>query len=279
MPELYAASGAANRRSALQRKSRLGGLTPCAGCTNVSSAALRQAKLQSLQVIDFSRCPAVCTFGGLAHLVQAAAWLQAVNLDGTKLRDQSLLQLLNYCKTIKRLSLRQCYSLTDASLKEIAGQADLRVLDLSGVYGLTDAGMTPIARGCAKLLDLRLCGCAGLSNAPFHAMKQSMRGLRRVNLEGCDGIDDDGIASLCGANRWIEELTITKCAAIGDNGMFTIGSMLPNLRRLEANGLCNMTGIGHAAIAAGCTHLQRVNFAYQEALTGYGTCGTSCCSG
>lgn len=89
-------------------------------------------------------------------------------------RDETIVTLIRHGKTIKKLSLRGCYQISNRVLKEVAiNGTRLQHLDLENCFKVTDRGLISIARSCNQLRTVNLLNT--------RVTEQGLRNLLRNN--------------------------------------------------------------------------------------------------
>ena len=89
-------------------------------------------------------------------------------------RDETIVTLVRHGKSIKKLSLRGCYQISNRVLKEVAiNGTRLQYLNLENCFKITDRGLISIARSCNQLRTVNLLNT--------RATEQGLRNLIRNN--------------------------------------------------------------------------------------------------
>lgn len=153
--------------------------------------------------------------------------------------ENAVLNLGEKCPILQELDLHNC---SDSSLQNISAFSNLQILRLvatvEGVYsgsGITDIGLTILARGCKRLVKLELGGCegsyAGVSaigtccsmleeltishhrmDAGWMAGLSCCENLKTLKFLGCRNIDlDPGSDEHLGSCPIVERLHLQRC--------------------------------------------------------------------
>ena len=111
----------------------------------------------------------------LISLAQHCQLLKEICVSSDRNLDAGLSLLSKNCKNLVKIEFDQCGALTDASFQHIANIQSLEELACIECYGLIDAGVAALMRGCPNLRDLQISseeltsaeGFRVLRNAPF----------------------------------------------------------------------------------------------------------------
>lgn len=80
--------------------------------------------------------------------------------DTSQLQDDAVELISNKCPELKELDLSKSFRLTDRSLYALAqGCPNLVKLNISGCSGFSDSALGYLTGCCRKLKVLNLCGC------------------------------------------------------------------------------------------------------------------------
>ncbi|KAJ4746732.1 F-box protein [Rhynchospora pubera] len=153
--------------------------------------------------------------------------------------DSGLFAIANSCPTLQELELHGC---TDLALRPISVFENLQILRLvgsvEGLYsgpGVTDIGLTILAHGCKRLVELELSGCEGSYDGisaigrccvmleeliiSDHKMDSGWiaglafcGNLKTLRLQGCSRIDaDPGPEDHLGSCPAVESVQLQRC--------------------------------------------------------------------
>lgn len=163
------------------------------GCTNVSNHAVHSLAehSQALRSVDLSFITSVTDDGIIALCASTAPRL-------------------------RKLLLRKCERVGDASLKAVAQCAQLDTLDLSYCPRVTDVGLFKVAFGCGK--SLRLLAVSHdvlLTDRALRFVGRHCKVLNQFCARGLPNISDVGLRDLCeGLRDVVEGIDVTDCISI-----------------------------------------------------------------
>lgn len=90
---------------------------------------------------------------------------------------------------LKKLSLRGCQSVEDASLKTFAQNCNnIEDLNLNGCKKLTDSTCQSLGKHCSKLTFLDLGSCCQVTDLSLKAIGQGCPALEQINISWCDQV-------------------------------------------------------------------------------------------
>ncbi|OAY72046.1 EIN3-binding F-box protein 1 [Ananas comosus] len=140
---------------------------------------------------------------------------------------------------------------TDLGLSAIArGCPSLRVLSLWSIPLITDVGLAEIADGCPMLEKLDLTHCPLISDKGLIAVAQKCPNLTSLTLESCAGIVNEGLQAVGRYCLNLKSLSIKNCPLIGDQGVSgLVSSASTMLARIKLQGL-NISDVSLAVV--GC---------------------------
>lgn len=159
---------------------------------------------------------------------------------------------------IKSLNLSGCYSLSDANLdmtfqKEVLS---LTSLNLSLCKELSDNSLIKIALKCPNLETIDLAGCSKITDKGIRFLSWNLSKLKTLNLRSCRQVSDAGIANLCGlddlphpAALSLENLSLQDCQKLSDDSLRYISQKLPNLRSINLSFCVSVTDTGLKSLA------------------------------
>ncbi|XP_034699865.1 EIN3-binding F-box protein 1-like [Vitis riparia] len=241
-------------------------ITSCRGITDVSLEAMGKG-CPNLKQMCLRKCCFVSD-NGLIAFAKAAGSLEGLQLEecnrvtqlgvigslsncGSKLKSLSLVKcmgikdiavgtpMLSPCHSLRSLSIRNCPGFGSASLAMVGKLCpQLHHVDLSGLDGMTDAGLLPLLESCeAGLAKVNLSGCLNLTDEVVLAMAR-LHGetLELLNLDGCRKITDASLVAIADNCLLLNDLDLSKCA-ITDSGIAALscGEKL-NLQILSVSG-------------------------------------------
>ncbi|KAF3453709.1 hypothetical protein FNV43_RR04150 [Rhamnella rubrinervis] len=223
-------------------------ITSCRGTTDVSLEAVGRGCANLKQM-----CLRKCCFvsdGGLVAFAKVAGSLESLQLEecnrvtqtgivgalsncGTKLKSLTLVKcmgikditsevpMLSPCTSLRSLSIRNCPGVGSVSLAMVGKLCpQLQHVDLSGLYGITDAGVLPLLKSCEEgLVNVNLSGCLNLTDEVVLTLARLHGGtLEVLNLDGCRKITDASLVAIADNCLLLNDLDLSNCA-ITDSGI------------------------------------------------------------
>ncbi|XP_044471784.1 EIN3-binding F-box protein 1-like [Mangifera indica] len=224
------------------------------GCPNLKQFCLRKCLFLSdnglisfakaavsLESLQLEECHRITQFGFFGSLLNCGAKLKAVSLVSCwGIKDLNLaVPLSSPCKSLISLSIRNCPGFGDASLAMLGKLCpQLQNVDLSGLQGITDAGVLPLVEGSeAGLAKVNLSGCVNVTDKVVSTMAD-LHGwtLEMLNLDGCRQISDASLVSIANNCLLLSDLDVSKCA-VTDFGISSVAqARLLNLQILSVSG-------------------------------------------
>lgn len=172
-----------------------------------------------------------------------------------------------------KLSIRGSNSvrgITNLGLSAIArGCPSLRVLSLWNIPSIGDESLLEIAEGCESLEKLDLCQCPKLSNKGLVAIAKKCPNLTSLMIESCPSIGNEGLQAIGRCCTKLESVTIKNCPLVSDQGVAgLISSASTVLTKVKLQSL-NITDfslavIGHYGKAITCLNLGALHNASQK---------------
>lgn len=130
---------------------------------------------------------------------------------------------------------------TDIRLAAIAvgscargGLGKLLIRGSNTTRGVTDLGLSAIARGCPSLKVLSLWNVS-ISDEGLSEIATGCHLLEKLDLSQCSGVSNKGMIAIAQNCPNLIELTIESCSKIGDESLQAIGRCCPNLRSVSIN--------------------------------------------
>ncbi|PON89023.1 F-box domain containing protein [Trema orientale] len=229
------------------------------GCTNLKQMCLRKccfvsdnglvafakvaASLESLQLEECNRVTQAGIVGALSNCSTKLKSLTLVKCMGIK-DITSEVSMPSPCRSLRSLSIRDCPGFGSVSLAMVGSLCpQLQHVDLSGLYGITDAGFVPVLESCEEgLVSVNLSGCLNLTNEVVVALAKFHGGtLESLNLDGCRKITDASLAAIADDCLLLSDLDLSKCA-ISDSGISVLSCAKQiNLQVLSLSGCSEVT--------------------------------------
>ncbi|KAK6915629.1 Leucine-rich repeat [Dillenia turbinata] len=179
-----------------------------------------------IEELDLTDCSGVDDTGlctnvhdkGLSHIGQNFSMICELDLYRCEgIRDEGLAALSGGCRKLKILNLSYCRAITDEGIQHLSNFEDLSVLEMRSLINITCSGMTIVAAGCKKLLDLDLKFCRNIDDSGFWALAYYSRNLQQINISHC-GISDVGLCMVLGNLTCLQDaklLHLTKVSVEG----------------------------------------------------------------
>ncbi|XP_044471534.1 EIN3-binding F-box protein 1-like [Mangifera indica] len=125
-----------------------------------------------------------------------------------------------------KLSIRASNNIrgvTNFGLSAIArGCPSLRSLSLWNVPSVGDEGLLEIAKECHLLEKLELCQCPSITNKALIEIAQSCPNLTTLILESCSKIGNEGLQAIGKFCSNLQNISIKDCPLVGDQGISTV---------------------------------------------------------
>ncbi|KAI8920078.1 hypothetical protein DFJ77DRAFT_451011 [Powellomyces hirtus] len=149
---------------------------------------------------------------GLTTDVDLSAWHKRVD-------DKIIADVVCFCgQTVRNLSLRNCWNVTDKGLAAIAHYAapGLEALCLASVWDVTDGGIASMARLCSQLKNVDLSNCRKLSDVGVLSVLDSCSEVEVLSMSYCKILSD----AVLKHSRWrtVKRLNLQRCTGIRDGG-------------------------------------------------------------
>jgi hypothetical protein len=219
----------------------------------------RLAELPALAqlYLDFYSWPGTATFAPLS----GASRLRSLSVFSRVMPDEAL-PLLAGLTELRDLNLRQCWSLTGATIGSLAALPALRALILADCKRITNDAIAPLVGLPLESLDLEYC--TRLTDKVLtHAGK--MLGLRTLTVSENPRITGKGLAAL-GDLTQLEHLKLSGCSKITDATLAAL-KPLTNLRILRLR-QCRLLTVQGLTALAGLTQLRWLDLRSCPQLTG-----------
>ncbi|KAJ4951560.1 hypothetical protein NE237_028392 [Protea cynaroides] len=229
------------------------------GCPNLKQLCIRKcsflsdnglaafAKIAvSLECLQLEECNRITQRGVLGALSSCGAKMKTLSLVKCMgIKDMVLeLPVLSPCESLRSLCIRNCPGFGTSSLAMVGKLCpQLQHIDLSGLCGITDAGILPLIGNCeAGLVKVNVSGCMNLTDAVVKAIASRHGGtLQLLNLDGCRKITDASLVAIAESCEILHDLDVSK-SAITDYGIATLSSAKQlDLQILSLSGCSNVT--------------------------------------
>ncbi|CAI9100795.1 OLC1v1037968C1 [Oldenlandia corymbosa var. corymbosa] len=166
-------------------------------------------------------------------------------LEGKKATDIRLAAIAvgTACRGgLGKLSVRGSNSVrgvTDTGLSAIArGCPSLRTLSLWNVPTVGDKGLLEISRECQLLEKLDLCQCPSISDKGLAAVAKNCPNLTALTIESCSNIGNESLQAVGKYCQKLQSITIKDCPRVGDQGVAALlSSASAALTKVKFQGL------------------------------------------
>ncbi|WCJ29623.1 EIN3-binding F box protein 1 [Euphorbia peplus] len=138
---------------------------------------------------------------------------------------------------------------TDFGLSAIArGCPSLRALSLWDVPLVGDESLFEVAKECHLLEKLDLCNCPLISNKGLIAIAENCPNLTSLSIESCRKIGNEGLQAIAKHCTKLQSISVKDCALVGDHGVSSLLSSATNaLSKVKLQSL-NITDFSLAVI-------------------------------
>ncbi|XP_055822692.1 EIN3-binding F-box protein 1-like [Solanum dulcamara] len=211
------------------------------GCTNLKSMCLRQ-------------CWCVSD-GGLVDFARAAGSLEYLLLEEChRITQRGILNAVSNCSKLKSLSLVKCVGVKDLPLQasSLSPCDSLRSLSIRSCPGFGSTSLAMVGKLCPQLHHLDLSGLTGITDAGLLPLLESSKaGLVKVNLTDCLNVTNEVVLSLARLHgETLELLNLDGCRKVTDASLVAIADSCPILNYLDVS-KCSITDSGVAALSHG----------------------------
>ncbi|KAL9326214.1 hypothetical protein ACSQ67_006859 [Phaseolus vulgaris] len=220
-------------------------LRRCCFVTDSGLVAFAKAavSLESLQLEECNRFTQSGIIVALSNIKTKLRSLTLVKCTGVKDIDMEV-SMLSPCQSLRSLAIQKCPGFGSSSLAMIGKLCpQLRHLNLTGLYGITDAGLLPLLENCeAGLVNVNLAGCWNLTDNIVSALARLHGGtLEVLNLDGCMKITDASLVIIANNCLVLNDLDVSKCA-ITDAGIAVLSrASLLSLQVLSLSGCSDVS--------------------------------------
>ncbi|KGN66042.1 F-box/LRR-repeat protein 3 isoform X1 [Cucumis sativus] len=131
--------------------------------------------------------------------------------------DAGLEALSSGCKKLMKLNLSYCNKLTDRGMGYIGHLEELCVLEIRGLHNVTSVGLTAVAAGCKRLVDLDMKQCQNVDDAGFWALASYAHNLRQLNVSSC-AVSDVGLCMMMGNLTCLQDVKLVNLNKVSVRG-------------------------------------------------------------
>ncbi|KAK7384680.1 hypothetical protein VNO78_30381 [Psophocarpus tetragonolobus] len=230
----------------------------CRGLTDVGLEAVGKG-CPNLKITHLHQC-AFLSDNGLISFTKAASSLESLRMEEChRISQFGFFSVLFNCGAkLKALSLVSCFGIKDLNLvlPTVSPCESLRSLSICNCPGFGNASLTVLGKLCPQLQNVELTGLEGVTDAGLLPLLESSEaGLVKVNLGGCINVTDKVVSSLANLHGWtLENLNLDGCKNISDASMMAIAENCALLCDLDVS-KCAITDAGIAALA----HAKQIN--------------------
>ncbi|KAI9322188.1 hypothetical protein BX666DRAFT_2016963 [Dichotomocladium elegans] len=250
------------------------------------SIVLLAERCNSLRRIKLNNCIKITDASALALAKHCPALLE-IDLMKSSVTDECLFAIFEHSRELREFRLNNCALITDAGFtKSALARApapsptehpfsttlyldQLRILDLTGNYAITDDAIKCVLAVAPKIRNLVLNKCMHISDESVLAICRLGRYLHYLHLGHCQRITDCSIIQLARYCTRIRYLDLANCIQLTDRSVIELAT-LPKLKRI---GLVKCVNITDQSIIALTSHtrmassLERVHLSYCARLT------------
>lgn len=142
---------------------------------------------------------------------------------------------------------------TNFGLSAIArGCPSLRSLSLWDVPAAGDEGLIEIARECHSLEKLDLCHCPSISNRGLVAIARNSPNLVSLTIESCSNIGNESLSAIGRFCPKLQSISIKDCPLVGDQGIASLVSSASSALTKMKLQVLNISDFSLAAIGHYC---------------------------
>lgn len=232
-------------------------------CRRISDGCLVQLfRSCSLTKLDVSLCRQLSDTGAQSALCNCPR-LASLALDGTRVSD-ALVSGLRTLDSLTVLSLQGCRLLTPSALGQLCLLAPNLTWLRLGCTSADDTTVDAISDSLPQLCALSLDGCAALSAVPLPLLLLGCPSLTALDLSRCPLIDS---LRFHHSSHLLCELQLSYCPVLSPAALVEIAESCEALTSLWLEGCSVVEDVHVFKLCQGCTMLERVSFAFCDALT------------
>lgn len=229
-------------------------VTSCRGTTDVSLEAIGKG-CPNLKQMSLKKCCFVSD-NGLVAFAKTVGSLESLQLEEcNRITQLGIFTALSNCNSkIKSLSLVKCMGIKDlASETPILSPCEsLRSLTIRSCLGFGSASLAIVGKLCPQLHHIDLSGLCGITDAGLLPLLESCEsGIARVNLSDCLNLTDEVVLVLTRLHgETLEVLNLEGCRKVTDASLVAIAENCPLLNDLDVS-KCSITDFGVSALSYG----------------------------
>lgn len=218
-----------------------------------------------LDVPGKGRAAQVCTSWRDAAY-QKSVWRGVEAKMHLRRTNPSLFQSLE-CRGIRKV---QVLSLKKSLREVVVGVPALTSLNLSGIYNVTDVGLShAFVTDLPSLTELNLSLCKQLTDTAVGRIAQHVKNLEVLRLEGCSNITNTGLLLIAWGLKRLRRLDLRSCWLVSDQGIGHLSGLNPETAEgnleLEYLGLQDCQRLSDDALrhmATGMKKLRSINLSF-----------------
>ncbi|XP_031488093.1 EIN3-binding F-box protein 2-like [Nymphaea colorata] len=134
---------------------------------------------------------------------------------------------------------------------KLGGLGKLLIRGTDATRGVTDVGLSAIARGCPSLKVLSIWDVPSISDASLCEIAQGCHQLEKLDLSHCPMITDRGLVAIAENCPNLSSLTLESCPRVRNEGLQAIGRSCSNLQSVNIND-CPLVGDQGVASLVAC---------------------------
>ncbi|XP_044009714.1 uncharacterized protein LOC122853350 [Aphidius gifuensis] len=214
--------------------------------TNVRHLILKEFDIDNTAVMEISKIKSliklellICRIGEGTSFILNLPELESLTLEAMKNTDDCIINLPNESKNLKRLNLKNNWSVSADALKKISNLINLEELKLRGCEDVDSDVFASIVNGCAKLKNLDISNCQKISGDALVKIS-NLKNLENLNICETKNVNDDVIIEIANNCKKITELYIHSCNNVSSLAL----NELAKLEHLEILQLDNVYNAG-----------------------------------
>lgn len=227
-------------------------ISSCLGVTDLSLEAIAKG-CSTLKQISLRNC-CFMSNNGLLALSKSAESLENMHLeDCNRITLPGVISALSNCSSkFRSLSLVKCMGLRDMAFQDVVLNPciSLRCLSIKNCPAFGSASLAILGKMCPNLRQVDLSGLYGMTDEGIHSLlESSLAGLVKLNLNGCINLSDECVTAVARLHgETIKVLNLDGCRKITDVSLSTIASSCPLLSDLDVSNSA-VTDSGIAALS------------------------------
>ncbi|KAM0061321.1 putative leucine-rich repeat domain superfamily, F-box-like domain superfamily [Helianthus debilis subsp. tardiflorus] len=236
-------------------------LSKCTGVTDdgLSSIVTKHTELKKLDVT----CCRKITRTSISHIAKSCGSLVSLKMEScTLVSSEAFVLIGQYCHFLQELDLTD-NDVDDEGLKSVSRCSELSVLKLGICLNITDEGLIFIGNGCKKLIELDLYRSIGLTDKGISAVARRCTSLEMINISYCENITDSSLISLSNCCK-LNTLESRGCPLITSSGLKSIAIRCKQLTKLDIKKCLNVNDSGMIPLAHFSQNLRQINLSYSS---------------